>query len=449
MASGQYCPPGIDILPELVVVLGNKPVFWRILTPMHLEPALLTATEQHARGLLSQQLSDDYAYHTLSHTEQVVNAAEDIGRHIGLTEDEIRLVKIAAWLHDIGYLHRYLGHEQVGMEIAREFLSGQEVEERLIQQVEALIESTQLEMEPRNILERVIKDADLSNLAHPNALENSELIRHEWKVFCDRDFTDQEWDAFNADFFDQHEYYTSYGQEVLEPRKKENLRKIKKRIKDRERQESGTNLALLEMKLEERDAQVEKLKRKLKKAKKKRPDRGIETMFRTTYRTHINLSDLADNKANILLSINAIIISIIFSNAIVKMADGSEIDMSLWIYPMILLMCVCMATIVFAILATRPKINSGTFNREDILNKKTNLLFFGNFFDMDLDDYMWGIDQMMQDAQYLYGSMAKDIYFLGRVLARKFLLLRIAYNVFMYGMGLTLLAFLINFFLVQ
>jgi predicted metal-dependent HD superfamily phosphohydrolase len=416
---------------------------------MYVDPDHLSATEQHARKLLSQQLSDDYAYHTLSHTEQVVLAAEEIAKHVGLTEDETRLVKIAAWMHDIGYLHRYLGHEQVGIEIATTFLTEQGMEDRLVQKVATLIESTQLELEPRNILEQVIKDADLSNLAHPDALENSELIRHEWKVFCDRDFTDREWDVFNADFFEQHDYYTSYGKEVLEPRKQENLRKINKRIKERERQENGGNYALLEMQLEKRDSQVEKLKRKLKKAKKKRPDRGIETMFRTTYRTHINLSDLADNKANILLSINAIILSIIFSNAIVKLSGDSSIDISHWIYPMILLMCVCMTTIVFAILATRPKINSGTFNREDILNKKTNLLFFGNFFDMDLDDYMWGINQMMQDAEYLYGSMAKDIYFLGRVLARKFLLLRIAYNVFMYGMGFTLLGFLINFFLVQ
>ncbi|RMG54382.1 MAG: HD domain-containing protein [Bacteroidetes bacterium] len=415
---------------------------------MHVDASFLSDTEQHARNLLSEQLSDDYAYHTLSHTEQVVKAVEEISQHVGLTEHETRIVKIAAWLHDIGYVHRYLGHEELGMEIARSFLSERGMEERLIRQVEKLIESTQLEKEPRNLLEQVLKDADLSNLAHPNALENSELIRHEWKVFCDRDFTDREWDEFNANFFEQHDYYTSYGKEVLEPRKLENLRKIRKRIKERDRQENGANLALIEMQLEKREAQVSKLKRKLKKAKKQRPDRGIETMFRTTYRTHINLSDLADNKANILLSINAIIISIIFSNAIVRIGEES-IDITRWIYPMILLMGVCMATIVFAILATRPKINSGTFNREDILNKKTNLLFFGNFFDMDLDDYMWGIDQMMKDAEYLYGSMAKDIFFLGRVLARKFMLLRIAYNVFMYGMGLTLLAFLINFFLVQ
>ena len=115
------------------------------------------------------------------------------------------------------------------------------------------------------------------------------------------------------------------------------------------------------------------------------------------------------------------------------------------VIPSFLIIAVCMTTIVFAILATRPKVNSGIFTREDILKKKTNLLFFGNFHSMKLGDYLWGIDQMMKDAEYLYGSMTTDIYFLGKVLAKKFQLLRIAYNVFMYGIGLAMITFIITF----
>ena len=163
-------------------------------------------------------------------------------------------------------------------------------------------------------------------------------------------------------------------------------------------------------------------------------------MFRTTYRTHINLSDLADSKANILLSINAIVISIVFTNIL-----SSSNPPKYMILPSFMLLAVCMVTIVFAILATRPKVNSGIFSREDILQRKTNLLFFGNFHKMDVDDYMWGINEMMQNADYLYGSMSKDIYYLGKVLANKFRLLRVAYNIFMYGIGASLLVLLGSF----
>ncbi|GAB4404129.1 MAG: hypothetical protein OHK0039_04130 [Bacteroidia bacterium] len=410
---------------------------------MHIPSQFVAASEAFVRQLLTDKLSPDYAYHTLGHTVQVVGAVDEIGSHTGLSEDELNLVKIAAWFHDTGYTRYYIGHEQAGMEIASHFLTKQGAEPELIRRVEELIEVTRVELEPRNVLEKVIKDADLYNLSLPDALQNSEAIRHEWQVFCDRTFSDEEWDEFNYQFFKTYEYYTPYGRDHLAPRKQENVRLLKKRVKKNRQLARPADEPTLLAELDKRESEIDDLKRKLKKAKKAEkdsPSRGIETMFRTTYRTHISLSDLADNKANILLSINAIVISIVFSNAI-----GNFDAFRYLIFPSILLMLVSMTTIVFAILATRPKINSGIFTREDILEKRTNLLFFGNFYRMELDDYMWGIGQMMQDAEYLYGSMTKDIYFLGRVLARKFWLLRVAYNVFMYGTGIAILAFVVTF----
>jgi len=408
-----------------------------------MDPTLLEATEAFATDVLTNQLHKAYSYHTYSHTQQVVAAAEEIGRKSGLDEEEIRTVKVAAWFHDLGYLRKYVDHEEESQSMARDFLGDKALGEERTTQVLDLIGATRLDQEPQNLLEQVLKDADLYNLAMPDALTQSEKIREEWKVFCNRDFTDEEWDQFNYRFFKDHEYYTPYARELLAPRKDANAKKLKKAIKKRRLKEVESERAVLTMELERKEAKIDKLQRKLKKAKKTRPDRGIETMFRTTYRTHINLSDLADNKANILLSINAIIISIVFTSLIDQFQDK--------VYMLAAGFCVLgvnMATIVFAILATRPKVSSGVFSREDILNKKTNLLFFGNFHRMSLDDYQWGITQMMNDAEYLYGSMAKDIYFLGKVLAKKFYLLRIAYNIFMYGMGFSLLIFAITFLLI-
>ena len=96
---------------------------------------------------------------------------------------------------------------------------------------------------------------------------------------------------------------------------------------------------------------------------------------------------------------------------------------------------------VFSILSTRPKITEGRFTKEDIREKKTNLLFFGNFHNMPLDDFKWGMDEMMKDKEFLYGSLTKDLFFLGAVLGKKYNLLRKTYNVFMIGMVLTVLAF--------
>lgn len=400
---------------------------------MVISPEMLAETEKFATQILTSDEYPGYAYHTFEHTCQVVQAAEEIGRKTGLAEPELRLVKMAAWMHDLGYLNTYIGHEEESLELAKDFMQQHNVSESDQKRVLGMIDATRLTQEPRNLLEEVIKDADLFNLSLPEALENSQLIREEWRVFCDRDFTDEEWDEFNYRFFKDYEYYTPYAREMLGPRKKANTKALKKEIKARKQKDKAEEKALLAYQLEKQEAKNEKLKRKLKKAKKARPDRGIETMFRTTYRTHINLSDLADNKANILLSINALIMTFILT----KLLEEYQGNIPMIMAGMAVAL-VNMATIVFAILAIRPKVNSGIFTREDILAKKTNLLFFGNFYRMELDDFQWGINQMMNDAEYLYGSMAKDIYFLGIVLAKKFALLRIAYNIFMYGIGVGL-----------
>jgi predicted metal-dependent HD superfamily phosphohydrolase len=403
---------------------------------------LLHATENYARDILTHQLPEGYVYHNLAHTEQVVHFSATIGRDNDLTEPQLNLLQVAAWFHDLGYLHTYVGHEEASQKMARQFLAHRGVGEDMISRVEQLIAATNIESEPQNLLEQILKDADLNNLGSKEALNNSQKIRLEWKSFCDRNFTDEEWDEFNYQFFAGHDYFTTYAQEVFDPLKNKHVRKLKKAVKKHKKKGKKKDQAVLEYQLEKKEAKLDKLKRKLKKMDRLRPDRGIETMFRTTYRTHINLSSIADNKANILLSINAIIISIIFTNGITKFRELQQ-----FVYPSIVLLLVCMGTMVFAVLATRPKVNSGIFDREDIVNKKTNLLFFGNFYRMDLEDYLWGIDQMMKNADYLYGSMSTDIYFLGKVLAKKFMLLRISYNIFMYGMAGSILAYIVAFML--
>jgi hypothetical protein len=118
-----------------------------------------------------------------------------------------------------------------------------------------------------------------------------------------------------------------------------------------------------------------------------------------------------------------------------------------YIVPTIILVLVCLSAVIFAILATRPNISGGTFTKEDIQNKQINLLFFGNFFKVALPDYDWAMKEMMNDKDYLFGSMIKDIYFLGIVLARKYKLIRISYNIFMFGLVISILAFGIAFVL--
>ncbi|MCC6724336.1 MAG: HD family phosphohydrolase, partial [Saprospiraceae bacterium] len=117
------------------------------------------------------------------------------------------------------------------------------------------------------------------------------------------------------------------------------------------------------------------------------------------------------------------------------------------VIPSMLLLLVCVTAMVLAILSTRPKITEGKFTREDIENRKANLLFFGNYYNMPLDDFHWGMMEMITDKDFLYTSMTKDLYYLGVVLAKKYRYLSYCYSIFMYGIIGALVAFAVAFLL--
>ena len=186
----------------------------------------------------------------------------------------------------------------------------------------------------------------------------------------------------------------------------------------------------------------QKKKKKKDKEKDKDAGRSIETMFRNTVRTHVDFSSMADTKANIMISVNTLILTIIVSIMIRKLDSNPQL-----IIPTAILTLTSLVTLVFAILVTRPKVSRGTFTEEDIKEKKVNLLFFGNFHNMSLKDFNWGMKEMMKDKGFLYDNMIMDFYYLGQVLGQKYKKLRICYTIFMYGLIISVLAFAIAFVL--
>ena len=175
-------------------------------------------------------------------------------------------------------------------------------------------------------------------------------------------------------------------------------------------------------------------KKKKKKVKDKKKgelgsSRGIETMFRTSYRTNMDLSSLADAKANIMISINGIIISIILASI------SPKIDTNPWLLiPTAVLLLSCLISIVYAVLSARPRVSSQIISLEDVRRNNANLLFFGNFVSMPESDFIVGMKELLQNTDALYVNMIRDIYGLGTVLEKKFNLLRKSYNAFMIGL---------------
>jgi hypothetical protein len=191
---------------------------------------------------------------------------------------------------------------------------------------------------------------------------------------------------------------------------------------------------------EDKKPKKEKKKKGTDEKKLGSTNRGVSDMFRTSYRTHIELSAIADNKSNIMISINGIIISIVIASI------SPKIDSNPWLLiPTAILLLTCLGSLIYAVLSARPRVSNEKVTLDDVHANRANILFFGNFHTMPREDYVAGLEELMQDSNRLYDNMARDIHGLGKVLTKKYRLLRFSYNIFMVGLILSVLSFIVVF----
>ena len=391
---------------------------------------LIVDAEKSVFKILNTDLERNYVYHNLAHTQRVVSKTKELIENLKVDKTAAENLEIAAWFHDTGFVKGAKNHEEESVKFAVAFLKKNAVSEDRIEDISTLILATKMNYLPKNDLEKIIADADCAHLASKNFFDYTALLRKEWELTGFKNVSDIEWVEGNIDFFTQcHRYNTEYALKNWTKTKEKNLSKLIKNKK-------GLKEDLKKFK-QKQDALD------IKKNKSDVPERGVETMFRIALKNHMTLSNIADTKANILLSVNAIIVSLALSNLLPKLDNPSN---SYLIIPTVIFIVFTVASIILSILATRPNVTQGQFTKEDVADKKVNLLFFGNFHQMKLNDFEWGITEMMQDRDYLYGSLTKDLYFLGLVLNRKYKILRLTYTVFMIGILVSVLAFAISFY---
>ncbi|RXM37830.1 phosphohydrolase [Chryseobacterium sp. CH21] len=383
--------------------------------------SILQKAKNYVEILFKDKLSSVYFYHNFIHTAYTVNKAEEIMKNTPVSEEDQEKVLVALWFHDTGYIECALNHEERSVEVMKAFLHQENYPENYIADVEKLILATKIHYEPQNLLEKIVKDADFSHFAGHDYSDISDALRKEWELTNVRCFSNEEWNAGNLDMLkNKHTFYTDYAKENWEPLKKKNIKKIEKKLEKEEEKK--------ENKKESSEGKKEKEK----------SDRSVDTLFRVTLNNHTRLSDIADSKANILLSVNAIIISVCLSVLVPKLDAPKNSHL---ILPSFILLLSSVLTIIFAILSTKPNVTKTTFTSQDIVNRKVNLLFFGNFQQMLFDDYHNAMKDLIKDRDYIYDSMVKDLYYLGKVLNRKYKLLSITYKIFMAGIIISVLSF--------
>ncbi|MFD0933130.1 Pycsar system effector family protein [Psychroflexus salinarum] len=390
---------------------------------------LISKTESFVLQLFKDKLSNIYVYHNFNHTKRVVESAKYLAEQKNLNKEDELILLLSAWLHDTGYTVSENQHEKESKRIAKEFLEGINVSQDIIRSVEKTIDVTQVGNPPNTEVEKIIKDADYSHFAKDNFKEVSELLRQELSL-RGQDYSADEWMNLNIELLSfRHQYYTDYAVKNWSSLKQANLINL---IEDKEKKKQKK--------------EKEKLKAKYKaQYKTENPERSIQTLFRVTLRNHLKLSDIADTKANILLSVNAIIISLALANIIPKLDNPSNEHLMI---PTLVLICFSVAAIILSILSTRPNVTSGEFTKEQVKSRDVNILFFGNFHKMSFENYLWGVKEIMKDKDYVYEALVKDLYFLGKVLERKYRLLRLTYTIFMAGIIISVISFFIAFYMI-
>ncbi len=377
---------------------------------------ILQEAEAYVRKLLSEKLTDDHRFHDLEHTLKVRDACRKLSQQLALERERLELLELAALFHDVGYTEVYNGHEVESRRIAEAFLRERGYPDEKLQNILECIDVTFPGAHPKNLLQQIMKDADYVHLSSPNYLTAIEDLRHEWEVFLNKTYDNKSWYDLNNDFLKNHQFFTPAARELFEPQREANrkeLKDVRKQLKKKQRKPMSQTIA---------------------------DSRSAQMMFKTALRNHLDLSNLADNKANIMLSVNALIITVAIP------LSATYIRQSWYLLvPMATLMATCMISMIFATLATRPIKMHGYTSEERIKSGKSNLFFFGNFYRMTFDEYKAGMEHVIADEAELESTIMRDLYSLGHSLGRKYNQLRTTYTVFMIGIVITVIVFGITY----
>jgi HD superfamily phosphodiesterase len=386
---------------------------------------ILQKADDFILNLFKEKLPNTFTYHNYTHSKRVYKSINEIIENSEINVKDTTILQLSALLHDTGYIKTRDGHEEESVKIAEAFLKEAKVAQDIIEGVSQCIMATKFKGDPEGRLEEMIRDADASHFAKKYFQEASDFLRQEYKLQGVKEYTSTEWRDENIMVLSKkHQFYSEYALKNWQSLKEKNLSKLlKSKKKDKKR------------------LKKEKIKAQYKaEAKNSSPERGIQTFYRVALRNHIKLSDIADTKANILLSVNAIIISVVLANLLSKLDSNPFL-----VWPTAIFVVSSAITMILAVIATRPNVTRGEFTKEDVENKSVNLTFFGNFHKMELSQYQWAIDELIKDKDYVYSSLTKDLYFLGKVLDRKYRILRVTYTIFVLGIIISIVAFGISF----
>jgi len=178
---------------------------------------------------LKEELAEHLYYHSHGHTVDVIEASARIGEAEGITEEEQKLLSVAAAYHDCGFLTTYAGHEEAGCRIARETLPDFGFGEADIEAICAMIMATQVPQKPQSLLAEILCDADLDYLGRDDFYSIGQQLFEEWMV-VGIVMDERTWNRIQVKFLNAHHYHTAYAKKFRAPVKQTHLAELEKLV---------------------------------------------------------------------------------------------------------------------------------------------------------------------------------------------------------------------------
>lgn len=180
--------------------------------------------------MLRNGLDPRLTYHSLAHTEDVLQQVERIAAAENITETRLMLLmRIAALFHDTGFLRTYKGHEQQSCLIFREVVDPCQFEVEEMNIINGMIMATKIPQLPRSLPEMIICDADLDYLGRNDFSIISNTLKKEFLAY-DVIKGDEEWDQLQVKFFESHHYFTASSLHDRYPVKQQHLKVLKQKL---------------------------------------------------------------------------------------------------------------------------------------------------------------------------------------------------------------------------
>lgn len=385
---------------------------------------ILAEADHWVYRYLIDHLPHHFVFHNYDHAAEVAEVAQKLAERADLPETARQALLLAAWFHDTGYVGGAEDHEKRSVAIFQEFARDHDLSDDLQRRVSELILSTERDSDPSaDRSERILQDAGLAFLGRKRFERRANLLRLEWENQRAEPYTLLDWQHKMLDWQMSSRFLTAEAHQAYSKRKNKHIADLKEALRKGRKQS-------------------------IRRQTGKDFGRGVDTVYRVTLRNHINLSSIADGKANMIISINTLVLSILITagSAGFSLTDLAVSENVKFIIPVLLLMISSLSAIIFAVLSAIPKVSGQSFTRADVREHNISLLYFGNFLKLPKDEFVRYLRSLKTDQEVLYDDLSRDLYNLGVVLQEKYRLLSIAYRVFVGGLAVSVVVFLVTFF---